>query len=99
MAKKSEYPECEKMAKVSDKSQTIGEFLDWLRGEAGYIIAEYGADSDKDRDEGPFPIHKSIEQLLADYFEIDLNKVETEKRKMLDKIRRDANKPDTRQTF
>ncbi len=27
---KNQYPECEKMMAVKDKSQVIGEFLEWL---------------------------------------------------------------------
>lgn len=34
----SDYPECEKMRAVSDESQKIGEFLDWL-GTADMTIA------------------------------------------------------------
>lgn len=33
------------------------------------------------------PITKSIEKLLAEYFEIDLNKVESERRKILESLR------------
>ena len=35
------------------------------------------------------PIHKRIEQLLAEYFDIDLDKLELEKRAMLDELRRE----------
>lgn len=35
-----------------------------------------------------FPIRKTIEQILARYFEIDLNKIEEENRQLLDEIRR-----------
>lgn len=33
-----EYPACEKMLGVKDKSQEIGRFLDWLREEKGWMI-------------------------------------------------------------
>lgn len=39
-------------------------------------------------DEGYYPIHKSINQILADHFDIDLDKIEREKRAMLDELRK-----------
>lgn len=77
-------PECEKLKKVSKKSQVIGEFLDWLLGDGEYVIAEI---VDDDGDENLFPVHESTEQLLAAYFKIDLVKVEKERRALLDCIR------------
>ena len=74
------YPECEKVKSVQPKSQAIGEFLDWL-GEKGIHLAKWG-DDDK-----LWPFNKNKEELLAEYFEIDLNKVEQEKRQMLEEIR------------
>lgn len=63
-------PECDKLHKVKDESQNIGEFLDWL--------IEYHNVSLPD----------SIVDLLAEYFNIDLEKVEEEKRTILDELRR-----------
>lgn len=40
------------------------------------------------RPEGYYPIRKSTEQLLAEFFDIDLHKIEAEKRAMLDTIRK-----------
>jgi hypothetical protein len=73
-------PECDKMAAVKDESQAIGEFISWLHGQ-GHIIAEKltgggGYELFQDR--------RTIEQMLADYYEIDLNKVEEEKRALLE---------------
>lgn len=73
-------PECVKLAKVHDQSQPIGEFLDWLRNDKGYVIC--------DLEEHEYePVGKTIEQLLAEYFEIDLKKVEQERRVLLEWIR------------
>lgn len=75
------YPECERVRAVSDQSQGIGEFLEWCQ-EEGYVLASF------DEATGTcWPIRKRIEQLLADYFEIDLVKVEAERRAMLAEIR------------
>ena len=42
------------------------------------------------RAEGYYPIHKRIEAILAEYFEIDLNALEQEKRAMLNTLRAEA---------
>lgn len=95
-------PELDKMGLVQDKSQAIGEFLEWLQNTKGYTLAEYrhvnvdGEDIDDDEYEESrrqyedrlFPVRRQIEQLLAEYFEIDLDKVEAEKRTILDALRR-----------
>ena len=90
------YPEHEKLKKVSDQSQTIGEFIDWLQNEAHYVIGQYKT-SKGDR-EILYPVHAlyvrsglCTDKLLAQYFDIDLQKIEEEKRHMLKEIR-DANK-------
>lgn len=35
------YPEHEKLAAVKDRSQTIGEFLDWYQSEGGGVLAHW----------------------------------------------------------
>lgn len=67
-------PELDKMLAVKEKSQPIGEFLEWLACE--------------------WHIHlpASIEELLAEYFEaeyfeIDLTKMEKERQALLDFVR------------
>jgi len=76
------YPECEKVANVKDKSQAIGEFLEWLRIEKGIIMCERRGESDS-----LVPSFLRNEQLLADFFDIDLDLVEKEKRAMLEELR------------
>jgi hypothetical protein len=78
----AEYPEHEKLTKVKDQSQLIGAFLDWLE-QSGYTICEYS----KKREEF-FPIHQSVQKWLAEYFDIDLEKLDAEKVSMLDKLRK-----------
>jgi hypothetical protein len=73
-------PECEKLNAVAEESNKIGEFLDWMQTE-GLIIGSY------DNDGNFYPLYKPINNLLADYFDIDLNKVEQERRALLDWIR------------
>lgn len=75
------YPECEKLAAVKDKSQIVGEFIDWLRHEKGFDICE--PDTNNDGEEEYYPVTASVEKLLAEFFDIDLDKVEKERRKIL----------------
>lgn len=77
------YPECKRMQAVTDRSQAIGEFLDWLYDERGIVLAE------RDRREGrlwALP-GRPWTQLLAQYFDIDLERVDDEKRHMLEALR------------
>lgn len=80
-----DYPESMKLTAIADKSNAIGEFLD----NSGFILAEY---VDGDRYEGEpatvlVPVSKGIQEVLAGYFEIDLTKLEKEKRAMLELLR------------
>lgn len=74
-------PECEKLLKVSHISQSIGEFIEWLLNERGYVLAEWNENDEL------FPVHPDIEKLLAEYFQIDLNKIENERRAILRALR------------
>ena len=75
------YPEHEKQHAIVDKSQAIGEFLDWM-SQQGIHRMRY--------EEFDTWVHdsRSIECLLAEYFNINLDTIETEKRAMLDEIRK-----------
>lgn len=77
----SEFPELDKMLEVQEQSQAIGEFLEWLQSQ-GIILARFDDESD-----ALVGTHRSIERLLADYFEIDLDAAEREKSLMLERIR------------
>lgn len=74
-------PECERMVAVAPESHKIGEFLDWLN-EQGIHLAEY-VDDGEHVDEVLMPRSERYESLLARYFEIDLDKVEAERRAIL----------------
>jgi hypothetical protein len=88
--------EIEKLAKVQDKSQAIGEFIEWL-GDNNMAIVRYATKEDMFDDEGErngiregdyLTMIQSIEKLLAKYFKIDLNKVEKEKRELLAQLQK-----------
>ena len=84
----SEYKEHNKLLAVKDKSQIIGEFIEWLRsGEARddgepVHLAYYGDEEDE-----MFLHLDRIEKILARFFDIDLNKLEEEKLAMLAELR------------
>jgi hypothetical protein len=83
----SKYPEHDKLQAVQEESQTIGEFLDL----GPYMLCEHYAINPETG--SPYiephwmPVRKSISDILAEYFEIDQNKLEEEKRAMLDEMR------------
>ena len=90
MPKNPKYPECDKMIAVSKESHAIGNFLEWLN-EQKIVLAEYG--TERGYRGTLFHTHVSIEKLLAQYFEIDLDKVENERRRMLKDFRRNTATP------
>jgi hypothetical protein len=74
----------DRMKAVRERSQAIGGFLEWLQSR-GYVLCF--------RAEGqhpgiPYlPAVKSIEELLAEYFGIDLDAAERERRAVLEWVR------------
>lgn len=78
-------PECDKMLKVQDESQAIGAFLDWLQSERRLTLCEA---NDRTFENSFIPARIGIEDLLAEYFKIDLNKVEKERRAILEECRK-----------
>ena len=93
----SEYPEHEKLEKVKDKSQACGEFLEWLTGAQGYTLGEYHEHVEECTQVGYkvcgmssdvlYPAPTVTRKLLAEFFEIDEDKLDKEKRAMLDELR------------
>lgn len=78
----SNYPEHEKMSKIADTSQKIGEFLDWLNSEKDIELKRWSEENNE-----YLSVFVSTTVLLAEFFEIDLTKIEAEKRAMLDAMR------------
>lgn len=83
MTSKTTYPEHEKLKALGGKSQVVGDFLVWLE-EQGFVICE---PTGNQVDNLWVPLGASLEWLLAEHFEIDPEKLETEKRQMLDELR------------
>lgn len=78
------WPEHTKLKAISDKSQAIGEFVEWLEGK-GIHLAEY--EQEYRGDHRMFTIQTPITKLLAEFFDIDQDKIEAEKQAMLDAMR------------
>lgn len=79
------YPEHDKLLALSDKSQVIGEFLQWLRSE-GMEIA-YWRTSPNAVEPRLTVLSKSINSLLAKYFDINQDKLDREKADMVRRLR------------
>lgn len=84
---KHQYPEHHKLGAISDKSQAIYDFLEWVRGEHGLLLASYATSSSPLEQGRLFPSQHSVRRLLAEFFEIDEEKIEQEKRAMLEGLR------------
>jgi hypothetical protein len=91
------YPEHNKLKAVQEKSQAIGEFLDWLQGDCGVVLAKYHKHSSDCFEDGVrfcsttedflSPQRAPISHWLSRYFDIDEEKLEEEKLQMLDELR------------
>lgn len=87
----SGYPEHDKMAKIRSEADTIGEFLEWLEGEN---LAVCGFREEAERWVPGWSAtgwRGGIEKLLARYFDIDLAKLDDEKKDMLRRLRASQN--------
>lgn len=82
MTANSKYPECDKMLAVKDESHAISAFLDFLQ-ENGYSICELIERNHHNWQ----PVYKSNEELMAEHFGINLDRVEKERRQMLKEFR------------
>lgn len=88
------YPEHEKLKAIADKSQVVGEFVEWL-GSKGIHLADYpacltGGDHahhECRRSERLYTIDTPIRKLLAEFFDIDQDKIDAEKDAMLEQLR------------
>lgn len=82
------YPESEKVHAVREKSQAIGEFLDWLHNEKELTVCRHDEDGrtivEDDVIAGAYlPECVQTEKLLMEFFDIDGKALEEEKRAML----------------
>lgn len=95
-------PELDRMHQITDQSQPIGEFIEWLK-ESGFVLAKWSDDPrvqhavrcpeclesyyDESGNDVLVPENILTERLLALYFDIDLYKCEDERAMILNHIR------------
>ena len=92
----SKYPMHAKLAAVKDQSQACGDFLDWLSSKGLFLAAFHTHKTSCYRlglltcgfsDRYPYRVGGQIDELLAQFFGVDLKKLELEKRKMAPSLR------------
>lgn len=83
------YPEHDKLEKIHDQSQAIGEFLDWLGEEKGIFLAQRSPDR-ASFEFGPAIVMDLTPKIkhIEEFFEIDPVKLEKEKRQMLKELQK-----------
>jgi hypothetical protein len=88
-------PEHDKLQNIQEQSNFVGEFIEWLkttnRTIATQTFTSYGEPTLKED-------RTTINALLAEMFEINLVKLETEKQLMLDSIRQLTKLPESDKT-
>lgn len=72
------YPEHEKLREVKRETQAICEFMEWLGRKKGYELVDCHDNSVSERPE----------QLVAEFYEIDLQEFSNEKDRMVEEMRR-----------
>lgn len=80
--------EIEKALAVKEKSQAIGEFLEWAQSE-GYFLAswQHFGNPEPEGHDRLVTSRNTIHQWLAEFFEIDQDKIEKERQALLNEIR------------
>ncbi len=81
-------PELAKLLEVKGDSQRIGDFLEWLSGEE-ITLAKWTGEDCMECGGSLMDITQTREQLLANYFKIDLVKCEQERQTLLNAVRED----------
>jgi hypothetical protein len=74
----SEYPEHDKLRAIKQEKQIVINFLEWLE-ENNYAVFVLDSKGNCDRD-------CTIKELLAAHFEIDEDKLEEEKQRMISEM-------------
>lgn len=77
-----EMYEHERLSQISNKSQVIGEFIDWLASKGIYP---------QKSGRGSRGFHFDVQKELAEFFKIDLEKLEREKLVILEHLREKQN--------
>ena len=81
-----ETPECDNLAALMGNVDAITEFIEWA-GEHGFQLGQF-APVDGYRDEQFMPVGRSTHELALESLGLDVKKLETERRALLDYQRR-----------
>ena len=91
-------PECEKLHAIHEQSQKCGEFIEWLQQTKGIWFAKPHEHTDECYDKGfamcglrkdeLSVVALDTQKTLAEFFEIDMKKVEEERRALLEYLGR-----------
>lgn len=76
-----QYPEHEKLAKITKESQAIADFLEATEYQLGHYVTYEGFSNPHF-----VPPSEPLEKILAKHFDIDLARIEQEKRHMLQNL-------------
>lgn len=82
MMTEQQYPECEKLNEHHSQMEIIREFLEWA-SENGMEFGHWEPGLLGQVHDNFIPVNKSFDEYLAQYFDINMGKVETERRAML----------------
>ncbi len=74
----TDYPEHKKLKAVEAKKLHVTDFLEWLQERHWFLAKQPEGDA------WPTPIQYGIRKILAQYLEIDEDRLEAEKQHMLD---------------
>jgi hypothetical protein len=87
-AKEPTYPMHEKLKALGTNRAAVQRFIDWLYDEQEWQICEEMEYERGEYGDRLLPIMKRREDIMAEFFEIDLTMLDDEKRAMLDHIRK-----------
>lgn len=79
--------ELQKIMSVKKDADAISMFIDEL-ADIGLVLCDRDTPDDAPDHSGYYPTTRSIENILYAYFDIDANKVEQERREILEEARR-----------
>lgn len=81
----NKYPMCEKLESIKEQSQLCGEFLEWLQTKF-FMLEKTEKFEDMCIPLG-YSSYINIELLLAEFFNINREQIEKEKKQMIEEIR------------
>lgn len=81
-----EYPQCERWAAAHEKASVIREFLDWMASEAQppLVVCKAWDSGDYLPELSP----NKLDSLLMQFFKVDANAIDKERRAMLEECRK-----------